>query len=176
MLGRSKRKQVLISSWFQRLALALFKYREVMIKLRSPVMWPNEFAPENGVVDEGDPAQKRFAETVRAYVKRQNNVAQARLELNTLLLESEFFWGNELTVLFKALYEFEREFRVYLDLHFQSIRPEYDEEDKKIYRDLKKKRRDILYDRNDEEVDEFRKEFLVCLEKMTSYLKSKLVA
>lgn len=160
----------------QRLALSLFKYRESMIKLRSPVMWPNEFEPENGVPDEGDFAQQRFDGTVRAYIKRQNICAQARLEVNTLLLESEFFWDNELTVMFKKLFEFEREFMSFIDIHFQSMRPDYDEADRKTFCELKKKRRDILYDKFDDEGDEFRKEFLACLEKMTSYLKSKLIS
>jgi len=160
----------------QKLVLSLFKYRECMIKLRSPVIWPYEFAPENGVPDEGDFARRRFAETARAYSKRQNAVAQVRLEVNTLLLESEFFWGNELTLMFKKLFEFEREFIVFIDIHLQSIRPDYDEEDRKQYRELKKKRRDILHDTLDDEGDDFRKEFLASLEKMTSYLKTKLVA
>lgn len=159
----------------RRISIALLKYEEAMTQLRSPFMHAGEMAPREGEKDSGDYNEQRHLQSQRGYTRRLERVSAARLDVYAALLESQIFWGETPVELFKKVFEFEKDFTSYLRVWFELHRPDRDEDERKPYKEILSKKRDVMYDDLSEEGDDFRKEFKASVETMKCYLKSKLV-
>lgn len=159
----------------RRILVTLFKYRDAIAGVRHPVMWAYEMPPPpEDESKEMSPAHVKFYGTSKAYQARWDKVQAERTNLYADLLESEAIWGDELKKLFKTLFNLEHELFTNVRHYIELINPDTEEESKEAIRNIKKKRRDIIYDDLSEEGDDYRKDFQHGVEAIEKYLKPKL--
>lgn len=158
----------------RRISLPLLRYADLMVQLRSPIMYGNESEPDEGEKTDGTWAQERHKEVVRAYRRRLDPVNKARLEVYACLLEAQFFWGDELAKLYEEVFKFEKEFTSYLRAWLISTNPDAAEDMREAYKTILSKKKDVLYDEVSDEGDEFRQGFNRQVDAMKVYLKNKL--
>jgi peroxiredoxin family protein len=159
----------------RRISIALLKYEEALTQMRNPFMFAQEMAPNNGEQDVGTFEERSHRERQRGYTRRLEKASQSRLEVYAVLLESQIFWGDTPVDMFKKVFEFEKEFMNYIRIYFEWTKPGRDDDERKPYRDMLDKKRDIMYDDLSDDGDDFRKELKASVESMKTYLKGKLV-
>lgn len=138
-------------------------------------MFPHEMAPKDGEQDSGTSEERSHRERQRGYARRMEKASLARLEVYAVLLESQIFWGDTPLDMFKKVFEFEKELINYIRIYFEWIKPGRVDDERKPYKDMLDKRRDIMYGDLSDDGDEFQKELKASVESMKSYLKGKLV-
>ncbi|HBO9825528.1 hypothetical protein [Pseudomonas aeruginosa] len=159
----------------RRISIALLKYEEAIAQMRNPAMFPHEMAPKDGEQDSGTSEERSHRERQRGYARRMEKASLARLEVYAVLLESQIFWGDTPLDMFKKVFEFEKELINYIRIYFEWIKPGRVDDERKPYKDMLDKRRDIMYGDLSDDGDEFQKELKASVESMKSYLKGKLV-
>lgn len=159
----------------RRISLPLMRYADAMLKLRHPVLYGDEMAPAEGETDPEGGELRSHRGNERAYRRRLEVVNKERLEIYAGLLESQFFWGQELTSLFDAVFAYEREFTSYLRVWLQLTNPGSSNDEVATYRRILDGKRNVLYDDMSDEGDWFRQELNEKIEVMKNYLKTKLV-
>lgn len=155
--------------------IELYRYRDVIEQARSPGMLGWEFKLSEEEVAGLTFVQKNHLERQKGYQRRLDAIRQAREPIHMTLLDSEAIWGKDLRERYKALFKLQHEFFRYVELSFIASDPREDEDDRRPYRDILKKRRNVMYDPPDEDGDEFRQEFNKSFMSVEGYLKAKLI-
>jgi hypothetical protein len=152
--------------------IALYRYRDSLYSVRHPAMRNDEMRLEDDDAERLNEDQQRRQGVVVAYARRWERHSHAKNELDALLIEADAVWGEKLSSLIKPLRDLEHELSMYIMLHLNAhFRNNPDLQ--KSYREILKKKRDILYDPLTED-DEFRKDFSLHLGAVESYLRNKL--
>lgn len=157
----------------RRLLISIYRFRDSIFGVRHPVVFPHEMEP-----DEADNYPRERADVTRynglgrAYQRRWQKVYDVRAELYSLLLEAEAVWGDELSSSFEKIATLENELFGTLQLYIRLRDPNEDEETKVALDKIYRGKRDIIYDRLDD--DEYRKDFSKALEPFEKIVRSKL--
>lgn len=94
---RTWRRQLLGAAEYdlaKRLLRAVYEWREAIARLRHPFMWAEEMRLSDGHQC-SSMEHDHDAGVVRAYQRRWDGVRSARLTLDTVILEAEVVWGQE---------------------------------------------------------------------------------
>jgi len=164
----------------RRLLVSLYKYRDVINGVRHPVIWGHEMPhPPKDKEETMTREQIRFYGTSEAYRTRWDKVQTERTSLYADLLEAEALWGVELNDLFKAIFNLQHELLTNVRHHLELIDPDTDESKKESIRGIRKKKREVMYDElsydENEDEDEYKKEFKEAAKNIEGYLKPKLI-
>ncbi|MCV2871845.1 hypothetical protein OEZ71_06005 [Defluviimonas sp. WL0050] len=152
--------------------VALYRYRDSLYSVRHPAMRNDEMRLEEEDAQHLNEDQKRKQGVIVAYARRWERHSNAKNALDALLIEADAVWGEDLSNLVKPLRDLEHELFVYIMLHLDAhFRNNADLQNS--YREILKKKRDILYDLLSED-DEFRKDFSHHLSAVEDYLRDKL--
>jgi hypothetical protein len=154
----------------RRSLIAIYSLRDKVNEVRSPFMFDGERQPDKDAPD----AEKDSwaAGTRRAYARRWGKVREAQVEVRSILREADAVWGGQLSKLYEYLHALNHELFVTVSLYLDEI-SETDLETKKELRELRKEKRDILYDLGVER-DEFRAEYDRAIAPIEAYLGEKL--
>lgn len=156
----------------RKLLMALYRYRNAVYGVRHPAMYHSEMKVDDEEAKNIDAKDQRSAGIINAYAKRWSRVSDTKSELDAILMEATAVWGDDFQALMAPLYELENELFGYINLWLDAnYRGETDLA--KSYRDTLKSKRDILYDRLNDE-DEFRADFKSALSGIEAYLRRKL--
>jgi hypothetical protein len=159
----------------KRILVAIYEYRNSLYSVRHPAMSNQEMEISEeqytGIQSGGD---KWRAGTINAYANRWDNHNESQVKLDSLVLEADAFWGDDLRKLLEPIRKLEKELfsyiRIHIDAHLRG-----NTEIAKEYRKIIKESRDILYDSLSDE-DEFRVDFTNQLNLIEVYLREKLGA
>jgi hypothetical protein len=162
----------------RRVLVTLYRYREAIKGLRNPAMSGNEFplppeAERNGMSD----AQIRYFGLSSAYQNRWLHVRDARIELDTSLLETEALWGDELrSKMFAEVFSLEWSLLVAVRHHLQLNDPNENEETKRVIGKMADERGEtwVLYDSLEKDGDQFSRSFAGAIKKVEDFLQPKL--
>lgn len=156
----------------RRLLRCVYRYRDAFSVVRNPIMWGGEYSesPDNKATDRQ--VQEHLG-VAGAYEKRWKKVLDARSELETEMLEAEVIWDASVRDRFRALVSLQGELFATLHIFLTARDPRRSEEDRRIYSDLLRKRRDIMYETGVED-DEFAKDVQVAVADLESWLKPHL--
>ncbi|WP_343593903.1 hypothetical protein [Paracidovorax wautersii] len=160
----------------RRLLRATYRLRDAIDGVRHPVMWGAEMP---------DPPEDRAANMNRdelrhwgvrqAYGKRWDALAKERSELQAELLEAEVLWGPDVKDLFKPLQELQGELFVAVENHLEATDPRQGEDHRAVYDGIIRERRQVLYDRSDNDgPDPFRAQLLAAVKAIEDYCRQYL--
>ena len=121
-----------------------------------------------------DDRQRYFYGISQAYQKRWDRVTDARTDLQAELLETEVLWGKSLINLIGPINALERELYLAVLNHITIINPESEPETKAAYIEIKRKKRDILYDQSGDEPDEYMLDLTKAISTIEDHLKPHL--
>ncbi|NKC13176.1 MAG: hypothetical protein GKR94_13535 [Gammaproteobacteria bacterium] len=94
----------------RRLLVGVFKYRDAIDRVRDPAILAYEMPePSSEQSQNMTREQIRFYGLQKAYERRWEKVQGVRTAMYLDYLEAEAIWGEEVTSLFKALFELEKE-------------------------------------------------------------------
>ena len=154
----------------KRLLKSLYLFREVINNARHPFIQYSSVPdlPADKLEKLSKEEQEWYSQA-QAYEKRWEPVSKARAELDTSILESEVFWGNEIKDKMAELSLLQAELLVAIEQHLQRTNPKTPGE---TYRaeDLKENR-EIMYARNDRSKDAFQDRMLTAIEDIETILK-----
>lgn len=154
----------------RRVLIATFVLRDRVSDVRNPFMFEGERVPDR---TEGGAKEISYEEGTRlAYSRRWSKVIDAIREVQTLTLEADAVWGDELRRLLTDVHKLNRELYNVVSLYLDSI-SEKDEELKKEFRTILKSKRDILYDKGVID-DVFNSDYSQSLGRVESYLRGKM--
>lgn len=159
----------------RRTLIELYRYRDAVDQVRSPVIWTSETIPDDHENPHLDPNIERFNETRRAYTRRLREVRNVRAPLSVALLEIEAVWGGKFKELLKPIFDLQNELEMYIRVFLNTQNPQLSDDYRASYDKILSKKRDVLYSDTDDEVDFFRSEFNSALFVIEKYLKSKLI-
>ena len=156
----------------RRVLIEVYRYRDSLYSVRHPAMSNSEMhlADDEAVGLSED--HRRRQGVVTAYVRRWERHGERKNELDALLIETDAVWGPDLSGLVSKLEALDHELFVYIKL-FLDANYRGDTELAQSYRGILKTKRDIIYDRLDEE-DAFRQDFVKALGPVEQYLRGKL--
>lgn len=155
----------------KRLLKSLYLFREVMNNARHPFMQYSSVPdlPKDRL-EQLSKEEKEWYAQAQAFEKRWEPVSKARAELDTNILESEVFWGDEIKGKMAKLSRLQAELLVAIEEHLERINPKNLDD---TYRgDDLKKNWAIMYARNDRSKDAFQDRMLTAIEEIESILKS----
>ncbi len=109
-----------------------------------------------------------------AYQKRWDRVTEVRTDLQAELIEAEVLWGKALNVLCDSIFKLERELFLALRNYITIINPATEPETKKAYIEIKRMKRDILYEISEGEPDEYAQDLTSAITAIENYLKPHL--
>ena len=159
----------------RRLLVSLFKYRDAIKGVRHPAIWTNEMpSPPEDEVQDMTEEKLRFYGTSKAYQARWEKVQNERTSLYADLLEAEALWDDKLKGLYKVVFDLEHELATRIRNYLDLMNPDTDKEYKEAIRKIMKESRDIMYDKFNDEKDEYIMDFKVGVENIEKYLKPKL--
>ncbi len=158
----------------RRILVNLFKYRDVVAGVRHPAMFASEIPvpPEDKAVGMSD-RQKRFYGTQVAYFNRFDKVTKIRELLYADSIESEAAWGAYFKNKFRELHALEVELASQIRAYLTTINPDEDDETRKAYSEIYRKKRDIMYS-DLTGSDAFDTQFDDILKELEKFLGSKL--
>lgn len=157
----------------RRIMIATYRYRDALYSVRHPAMSNSELRINEAEADGLPDAELRRRGVINAYAKRWERHSEKRNELDALLLEADAVWEEELSKLFEPLKTLEHELFVYIKL-FLDANYYGDTELAKSYREILGEKRNILYDRLDDEKDDYRQDFLKALKPVEVFVRGKL--
>ncbi|NMX84666.1 hypothetical protein HBO11_03740 [Pseudomonas sp. WS 5010] len=157
----------------RRLLIALYGYRDSIRKVRDPMIFSYELEPAKDEQPDDDPKFKNINENRRAYTRRFERLNQTKNSLNVALVEAEAVWGGELQRRINVIFKLERELYLHVRSFLISMDPK-DEDMQLAYRQILKKRRDILYE-IDTADDHFHHELVAGIGQIEAYLREKLL-
>lgn len=154
----------------RRLLIELYRYREAIGHIRSPVMMAYEGRKEGEefVVYES-------VELIRkAYGERFEKLGEVKAVLLVNILESEAVWGGAVRLLFKPLFSLERELFIHIRTYMIVNDPKQPEDMRDSYSEIMRGQRDILYEVYGGE-DEFLRDINLASATIESALRPKLL-
>ncbi|NRB16264.1 MAG: hypothetical protein HRU33_01480 [Rhodobacteraceae bacterium] len=157
----------------KRSLLAIYRFRDSLYSVRHPAMFHHEMEVSTAEAEGINASNERSAGVINAYANRWEKHSKSRVELDALITEADVLWSSELRQLVEPLRVLENELfghiRLYLDAWHRGKT-----DLAKEYQTILSERRDILYDRLDDEKDCFRADCISELLKVEDYLRSKL--
>lgn len=154
----------------KRLLKSVYFFREVISNARHPFMQYSA-TPDlpKDKLDQLSKEEKEWYAKAQAFEKRWEPVAKARAELDTNVLESEVFWGNEVKDKVASIRQLHAELLVAIEEHLERTNPKDPDES---YRDDDLKRNGaIIYGKSDRTKDPFLDKMLTAIEDIESILK-----
>jgi hypothetical protein len=154
----------------KRLLKSIYLFREVINNARHPFMQYSA-TPDlpKDQLDQLSKEEKEWYARAQAFEKRWEPVANARAELDTSVLESEVFWGNEVKDKVAKLRQLQAELLVAIEEHLERTNPK--DPDESFRGDDLKRNRAILYGRSDRAKDQFLDKMLTAIEDIESTLR-----
>lgn len=109
----------------RKLLIATYKYREAIQSVRHPFMDISETPdpPENDP-QLSDERRKRYYSITTAYNKRWDKVTEARIEVDTELLEAEVLWGDSIKKIYRNLFSVGKKLFIDLRHYLNNISPD----------------------------------------------------
>jgi hypothetical protein len=159
----------------RRLLKCTYHLREAIKLVRNPIMFNNEIPnPPADIAGEMTRDQKRYYGLSEAYQARWNKVTSARDGLQTELLEAEAIWGKVIYDQFEPLFSLQRE--LYSDVHsyLTVCNPAEHEDSKHAMSEIRRKRREVLYDTSSFEPDPFTDDVEKAITDIETFLKPHL--
>lgn len=160
----------------KRLITGLYSYRDAIKHVRNPALYNHEREmPSQEQVKTMSKDEIDFYGYSKAYQNRWNKVDEAKKQFYADRLEGEAIWGKEFIDLFKPIPELENELFSALQTNMIVRNPESSKADKDAWREMSRKKRDVLYDvSNTKKSDEFMSELNDAIGKFEGYLKPHL--
>lgn len=159
----------------RRLLVSLYKYRDEIDNVRHPMMLPHEMPyPPSDEAKEMNRDQIQFYGMSKAYQNRWDKLREQRTALYADLLESEAIWGTNLKEIFQKLFNLQHELFTEIRHHIELSNPATDSGKQDAIRNLRRKKREIMYGDTSEEGDDFKQEILGVVQEIENYLKPKL--
>jgi hypothetical protein len=158
----------------RRLLKGAYRLREAIKAVRNPIMLANEQPPPPEEGKKMNHDQRRHYGLAQAYQNRWNKVVEARNDLQTDLLEAEVIWGQEIYNQFKPLFKLQHE--LFADIHSYLVvcNPDEHEESRQAMAEIRRKRREVLYDLSGEEPDQYSKDMAQAISAIETHLKPHL--
>ena len=152
----------------RKLLVCQYSLRDQLYAVRNPFMSGAEWEPQ-----EGEEAAKTKADEKRlAYSRRWERFSERAREREALLLEADAIWGKGLRIFVKDLRELEHELYRTVHLYLDEC-SSHDEEMRRDLRELRKSKRDILFELS-EEKDSFRSDYAKAEVSFEDFLRGKL--
>ncbi|MEN5258677.1 hypothetical protein [Pseudomonas protegens] len=157
----------------RRLLIETYKFRDGLSAVRNPMIMVYEMhVPEEGLT--GDQRVDSHQGNVRAYTARFEKLGEAKAPLRASLVEAEAVWGKEAVDKFSIMFKLERELFISIKLYLDVTNPKNDEDDRRSYRDVIKKRRDVMYEVLDDS-DVFSADVQREISSIEAWLRPKMV-
>lgn len=151
----------------------LYKYRDALFFVRHPLLTGSELKLPEGIDEkELKYAEANYLRTETAYENRWNKVVEVRSGVLTNIVEIEALWGPELAQKLKNIFVHEKDLMFNISCYLRVLNPSIDADDKKF--DREHVDREMLYDRLNDETDEFRMAFKKTLTPLEEALREKL--
>ncbi len=159
----------------RRLLVTVFKYRDAIDRVRDPAMFNDEqpLPPEDQVARMND-EQIRHYGISHAYQVRWDKVKTDRSNLYADLLESEALWDLTCKELFQVLFDLEHELFTDIRQYLELINPQTRQDMKNALAEIRRDRREVMYDHSGEDPDDFKQEVQAAINAIEAYLKPKL--
>lgn len=159
----------------RRVLRATYRLRDALDGVRNPVIWGAEMPdPPKESAAEMSRREQRHWGIRQAYAARWDLVSKHRSELQAELLEAEVLWGHGLPHLVKPLHALQTELFTAVETHLLATDPAQGAS-RSIYVDLISKRRQVLYDRSDDDgPDHYRSELLEAVAAIERYCSRHL--
>lgn len=155
------------------LLVNLFKYRDAVYTVRNPFMSSQEMPlPSEEESKKLNDDGIRYHGLYKAYENRWNRVEEVQTDIYANLIEAEALWDEQLSNMWKVLQRKEKELLVHLKNYLILRSPHYERFDKEYLQEKQHQIHDAIFDAGDD--DEFKKQFEAELNKMTSYIRTKL--
>ena len=109
----------------RKLLKATYKYREAIQSVRHPFMDYSEIPdPPKDDLRSSDEQRKRYYGTTKAYDNRWSKVVEARIEIDTELLEAEVLWGDGIKKKYTNLFSVGKKLFINLRHYLNNINPD----------------------------------------------------
>ncbi|MCG7488125.1 hypothetical protein MHN79_01355 [Vibrio sp. Of14-4] len=155
----------------RRILVTLFRYRDAINGVRHPAMWAHEIAsPSEEEANGMNQDDIKYYGTSKAYQNRWVKVQDQRTNLYTDLVEAEVIWGDELSKLFKNVFDLEHKLFTSIHQYLKLINPKTSNASKKVI----KIDSEIMYDDLGKTPDNFKCEMLTAISAIEDYIKPKL--
>ena len=159
----------------RRLLKCTYRLREAIKAVRNPVMFANELPnPPDAEALAMSNEQRRYYGLSQAYQGRWNKVTVTRDDLQTELLEAEVIWGKAIHEQIEPLFALQRE--LFSDIHAYLIvcNPSENEDSRHANSEIRRKRREVLYDTSSFEPDPFSEDVEKAIASIETFLKPHL--
>ena len=158
----------------RRMLVNLFKYREKIDNIRSPVIVPGEgdYPSEEDAVNMSA-QQVSFAHTSTAYRKRVNALRDVENQLHADCLEARAIWGDCISEKMKPVNALKGNLLHVLGLYLAVIDPDINEQRREILEERLVDRYNVIYDDLIDD-DPFKLEMARAMDNVEDYLKLKL--
>jgi hypothetical protein len=111
--------------------------------------------------------QLRYHRVLKAYQRRWDKIAEVRDDLQTELLEAEVLWGKCVSDQFEPLFKLQQELFADVHAYLVIMNPEEHERSRDAMAEIRRNRREVLYDFSGEAPDAYSKELtdaVLCIE------------
>ena len=154
----------------KRLLKSLYLFREVINNARHPFMQYSATPdlPEEKL-EQLSRQEKDWHAQAQAWEKRWEPVAKARADLDTNVLESEVFWGNEIKDKMAKLSRLQAELLVAIQEHIERTDPR--NPDETYHGQDSRRNKEIMYGMSDRSKDAFLDRMLTSIEDIEVVLK-----
>lgn len=159
----------------RRLLKCTYRLREAIKTARNPIMFQNEQPnPPDAESHVMSYEERRYYGLSQAYQGRWNKVTAARDDLQTELLEAEVIWGKAIHEQFEPLFTLQLE--LFSDIHSYLIvcNPAEHADSKHAISEIRRKRREVLYDTSSFEPDPFSIDIEKAISGIETFLKPHL--
>jgi len=160
-----------------KILIKLFIYRDSLAGVRDPAFKDYDLPVPPNYAEMSREQISYFGES-EAYKNRWEKVGKVRSEMYADLISAEVFWGNELRSMFKEkLYSLESELLIYIRTHLKATNPDEEEDFRKSYSRILRKRREIIYDDKyyDDGEDEFSSDVSAAIAEIENYIRARIV-
>lgn len=160
----------------RRLLVSVFQYRDSIRGVRNPGMFAHEIpAPPQEKAKDMSAEQRHHYGLTKAYERRLVPVTESRKKLYTDLLEADALWDKSVSEFFGVLFKLERELVRNVRNELRAQDPNVSQKTRDAYHDILRKHREVLYEGDADDDDEFQKEFNDGVAAIEEHLKTKLV-
>lgn len=159
----------------RRLLKCTYRLREAIKSVRNYIIQPNEqSSPPDDEARTMTLDQQRYYGLSKAYQNRWDKVVQVRNDLQTELLEAEVIWGKEIHDRFEPLFKLQQE--LFADIHSYLVvcNPAEHQQTRDAMAEIRRKRREVLYDISDLEPDKYSEEVALAISSIETHLKPHL--
>ncbi len=163
----------------KRILVGIYKLRTAVYLVRHPAIYPSEMPfPSEDERKTMDQSFIHFYGFSGAYAKRWDKVIEAENQLEVDLLEAEAIWGPELKDHFNTIRGLIFELNAVVRYTVELDNPRIPEEKRQMLQQLRRQKREILYDLQPNggisDADVFKHDFEAAVVTIETYLRSKI--